>query len=133
MLSVSQPQSLDDAISQTVEDLGSRLGVAWDSSWPTTSQVPGEVTENLLRIVREAITNAASHGASEHVRVRLERSEQLCGSSSRTTAAGSTRIGNGAAGGFGLQSMQERAASVGAVLSVDSVPEQGTRVAVAFR
>ena len=36
-------------------------------------------------------------------------------------------------GGFGLQSMQERAARVGAVLSVDSVPEQGTRVAVAFR
>ena len=38
-----------------------------------------------------------------------------------------------ASGGFGLQSMQERAASVGAVLSVDSVPERGTRVAVAFR
>ena len=37
------------------------------------------------------------------------------------------------AGGFGLQSMQERAASVGAVLSVESAPEHGTRVAVAFR
>ena len=55
------------------------------------------------------------------------------GSSLRTTAAGSTRIGKSAAGGFGLLSMQERAARVGAVLSVDSVPEQGTRVAVAFR
>jgi signal transduction histidine kinase len=29
--------------------------------------------------------------------------------------------------------MQERAASVGAVLSVESGPERGTRVAVAFR
>ena len=29
--------------------------------------------------------------------------------------------------------MQERAATVGAVLSVDSAPERGTRVAVAFR
>jgi signal transduction histidine kinase len=28
--------------------------------------------------------------------------------------------------------MQERAASVGAVLSVDSMPAHGTRVAVAF-
>jgi signal transduction histidine kinase len=132
VLSVSQPQSLDDAISQTVEDLGSRLGVAWDLQLADDIHVPGEVTENLLRIVREAITNAANHGASEHVRVSLERCEELrlvieddgCGFDADRQPG---------AGGFGLQSMQERAASVGAVLSVDSVPEQGTRVAVAFR
>jgi signal transduction histidine kinase len=132
VLSVSQPQSLDDAISQTVEDLGSRLGVAWDLQLADDVEVSGEVRENLLRIVREAITNAASHGASEHIRVSLERDDQLrlvieddgCGFDTEREDA---------AGGFGLQSMQERAASVGAVLSVDSVPERGTRVAVAFR
>ncbi len=132
VLSVSQPQSLDDAISQTVEDLGSRLGVAWDLQLADDVEVPGEVRENLLRIVREAITNAASHGASEHVRISLERDEHLrlvieddgCGFDTEREDA---------AGGFGLQSMQERAASVGGVLSVDSVPERGTRVAVAFR
>ncbi len=132
VLSVTEPQSLDDAISQTVEDLGSRLGVAWDLQLADDVHVPGEVTENLLRIVREAITNAANHGASEHVRVSLERSGPLrlvieddgCGFDPDRQVA---------AGGFGLLSMQERAARVGAVLSVDSVPEQGTRVAVAFR
>ena len=132
VLSVSQPQSLDAAISQTVEDLGSRLGVAWDLELADGVEVPGEVTENLLRIVREAITNAACHGASGHVRVSLERDEQLrlvieddgCGFDPQRSES---------TGGFGLQSMQERAASVGAVLSVDSVPEHGTRVAVAFR
>jgi signal transduction histidine kinase len=132
VLSVSQPQSLDDAISQTVEDLGSRLGVAWDLQLAGNVEVPGEVRENLLRIVREAITNAASHGASEHVRVSLESDDQLrlvieddgCGFDTERKDA---------TGGFGLQSMHERAASVGAVLSVDSVPEHGTRVAVAFR
>jgi signal transduction histidine kinase len=132
VLSVSQPQSLDDAISQTVEDLGSRLGVAWDLQLADNVEVPGEVRENLLRIVREAITNAASHGASEHVRVSLESDDRLrlvieddgCGFDTEREDAD---------GGFGLQSMYERAASVGAVLSVDSVPEHGTRVAVAFR
>jgi signal transduction histidine kinase len=132
VLSVTQPQSLDDAISQTVEDLGSRLGVICDLQLADDVHVPGEVTENLLRIVREAITNAANHGASEHVRVSLERSGQLrlvieddgCGFDPDRPPD---------AGGFGLQSMQERATRVGAVLSVDSVPEQGTRVAVAFR
>jgi len=132
VLSVTEPQSLDDAISQTVEDLGSRLGVAWDLQLADDVHVPGEVVENLLRIVREAITNAANHGASEHVRVSLERSGKLrlvieddgCGFDPDRQPA---------AGGFGLLSMQERAARVGAVLSVDSVPEHGTRVAVAFR
>jgi len=114
-----------------VEDMGSRLGVAWDLELAEDVEVPGEVTETLLRIVREAITNAANHGASEHVRVRLERAEQLrlvieddgCGFDPDLERV---------AGGFGLQSMQERAASVGAVLSVDSAPRHGTRVAVAF-
>ncbi len=132
VLSGSRPQSLDDAISQTVEDLGSRLGLAWDLELADDVEVPGEVTENLLRIVREAITNAANHGASEHVRVSLERAGQLrlvieddgCGFDPDRERDG---------GGFGLQSMHERAHSVGAVLSVDSVPEHGTRVAVAFR
>jgi len=131
VLSVTQPQSLDAAISQTVEDLGSRLGVAWDLQLADDVEVPGVVTENLLRIVREAITNVAYHGASEHVRVSLERAERLrlvieddgCGFDMDLERA---------AGGFGLQSMQERAASVGGELSVDSAPEQGTRVAVAF-
>ena len=43
VLSVSQPQSLDAAISQTVEDLGSRLGVAWDLQLADDVEVPGEV------------------------------------------------------------------------------------------
>jgi signal transduction histidine kinase len=131
VLSVSRPQSLDDAISQTVEDLGSRLGVAWDLQLADDVEVPGEVRENLLRIVREAITNAASHGASEHIRVSLERDEHLR-LVIEDDGCGFDPDGLDAAGGFGLQSMQERAASVGAVLSVDSGPERGTRVAVAF-
>ena len=132
VLSVAQPQSLDDAISQTVEDLGSRLGVAWDLQLADDVHVSGEVTEDLLRIVREAITNAANHGASEHVRVILERSEALR-LVIEDDGCGFDPDGQRAAGGFGFQSMQERAARVGAVLSVDSAPEQGTRVAVAFR
>ena len=77
VLSVSQPQSLDCAIAQTAEDLGSRLGVAVDLELAEDVDVPGEVMENLLRIVREAMTNAANHGASEQVRVTLERADRV--------------------------------------------------------
>jgi signal transduction histidine kinase len=132
VLSVSQPQSLDCAIAQTAEDLGSRLGVAVDLELAQDVDVPGEVRENLLRIVREAMTNAANHGASEQVKVTLVRADPVrlvieddgCGFDRRDAAV---------AGGFGLLSMEERAASVGAEFRLDSSPRKGTRVEVAFR
>ena len=76
VLSVPQPQSLGDAIAQTAEDLGLRLGVAIDLDLADDADVPGEVTENLLRIVREAVTNAAMHGQASHVTVRLDQTRR---------------------------------------------------------
>jgi signal transduction histidine kinase len=132
VLSVPEPQSLDCAIAQTAEDLGSRFGIAVDLELAADVDVPGEIIENVLRIVREALTNAAMHGHSARVRVRLEQDDGLrlvieddgCGFDAANRAASS---------GFGLLSMQERAARVGADFSVDSSPSRGTRVEVAFR
>ena len=74
------PQSLGAAPSRRRRRTSGRAS-AWPSisTWPTTSTCPGEVTENLLRIVREAMTNAANHGASEQVTVtaRARRSVRL--------------------------------------------------------
>ena len=132
VLSVPEQQSLSCAIAQTAEDLGSRFGITVELDLAKDVDMPGEITENVLRIVREALTNAATHGRSAQVRVRLEQGNGLrliveddgCG----FDAASVTERD-----GFGLLSMQERAASVGADFSVDSSPERGTRVEVAFR
>jgi len=131
VLSVPRPQSVDVAVAQTAEDMAERFGMAVDLELAEGVEVPAQVTESLLRIVREALTNAATHGGSEHVAVRLEHCERLrlvveddgCGFD-----PGLAR-GNG---GFGLLSMEERAASVGAELVVDSVPDHGTRITVEF-
>ena len=130
VLSVPEPQSLECAIAQTAEDLASRLGLSVSLELAEDVDLPGEVTENLLRIVREAVTNAATHGRAQHVKVRLEHADHVrlvieddgCG----FDPAG------GSLPGFGLLSMEERASSVGAVLNLDSAPAQGTRVEVAF-
>ena len=93
------------------------------SSWPTTSTYPA----------RSPRTCSASSGRPSPTRRTTERRSM---SASASNGAGALRLvieddGCGfdpdrqvAAGGFGLLSMQERAARVGAVLSVDSVPEQ---------
>lgn len=129
---MTRPQSVADAIAQTAEDMGARFGMAVELDLAQSVEVPGEVTENLLRVAREALTNAATHGASRHVRVRLEQTDRLrlvieddgCGFDPESARAG---------GGFGLIGMQERAASVGAELHVDSALGCGTLVTVAFR
>ena len=94
--------------------------------------MPGEVTENLLRIVREAMTNAANHGASEQVKVTLEHDDQVR-LVIEDDGCGFVPGGDQVSGGFGLLSMEERAASVGAEFSLCSWPQRGTRVEVAFR
>jgi signal transduction histidine kinase len=144
VLSVTPPQSLDDAVAQTAEDMASRLGVAVDLDLEEGVEVPGEVRENLLRIVREAMTNAATHGAPQQVRVTLSRGAADGREAAAGHGVGPLRLvieddgcgfdleGDLSPEGFGLQSMRERAESVGAALEVDSARRRGTRVAVAF-
>ncbi len=132
VLSVPQPQSLGDAVAQTAEDLGARLGVTIDLDLAEDADVPGEVTENLLRIVREAVTNAALHGHASHVRVRLDHGEVVRLVIEDDGRGFDPDAGAGSSG-FGLLSMQERAASVGATLSVRSAPQRGTTVEVTFQ
>jgi signal transduction histidine kinase len=129
VLSAAPPQSLSCAVAQTAEDLGERLELAVHLDLAEDIEIPGEVTENLLRILREAMTNAAQHGASRQVRVRLERADGLrlvvqddgCGFDPLDTSLSK---------GFGLMSMRERAESIGGLLSLDSDPARGTRIEI---
>jgi len=130
VLSAAHPQSLANAVAQTAEDLGARLDMEVHLELMDDIEIPGDVTENLLRILREAMTNAAKHGDSNEVTVRLERADGVrlvveddgCG----FDLQGDTRTG-----GFGLLSMKERAESIGGSLNLESAPARGTRVEVA--
>ena len=89
----------------------------------------GETEENLLRILREAITNAGRHGQAEKLTVRLWRDSRVHLSieddGQGFDASVPTR-------GFGLVSMGERARAVGASIEVVSIVGQGTRVEVSL-
>jgi len=130
VLSAARPQSLANAVAQTAEDLGARLELAVRLDLKDDIEIPGDVTENLLRILREAMTNAAKHGRSRQVHVRLEGTDGVrlvveddgCGFDLHDASFSS---------GFGLLSMRERAESIGGHLSLDSAPARGTRVEVA--
>ncbi|MFN7916410.1 MAG: two-component regulator propeller domain-containing protein [Vicinamibacterales bacterium] len=85
--------------------------------------------EQLLRIGREAVSNALRHAHPDHVRVSLEYGvdqvvlivhDDGCGFEPDT--AGSTP------GHFGLTTMRERAQSVGGTLTITSAPGAGTTI-----
>lgn len=93
------------------------------------SRLSAALQFHLLRIVREAVTNALKHAEPSAVEVRLG-----------STAAGYTvEIRNDGRGfdvatcsaldgHFGLRGMAERALRMGATLSIDSHPDRGTTV-----
>jgi signal transduction histidine kinase len=131
VLSLSAPQSLVAALTQTAEDLGARLGVPVLVDLDEHVEVDADVAEQLLRIVREGLTNAAVHADAHYVTVTLREAAD----GHRLVIADDGRgfdPGDVDATRFGLVSMRERAASLGGSFSVDSSPGRGTRLEVMF-
>jgi signal transduction histidine kinase len=130
VLSSAAPQSLAGAVAQTAEDLGARLGVTVHLELADDIDTRPDVTEHVLRIVREAITNAATHGGPTAVTVTVRKDDGVrvvveddgCGFDPEV----------GARSGFGLVSMRERADAIGAGFMVASAPTLGTRIELAL-
>jgi signal transduction histidine kinase len=86
--------------------------------------------EQLVRIAREAITNAVQHGEATHVDVVLDlvATDRLLLVSD--DGSGITDSALKAKGGFGLPAMQARAAALGGRLQVHTGADGGTRLEV---
>ncbi|MEH2229508.1 MAG: PAS domain-containing protein [Nostoc sp.] len=89
-----------------------------------------EVENNLLRIGQEALTNAIKYASAGEIRVELMYNETQCilrvKDDGRGFGVGSTPL----SGGFGLLGMSERAERIGAQLTIQSQPGQGTEIIV---
>lgn len=86
---------------------------------------------HLLRIVREAVTNALKHGAPTRVDLRLHASESACAIEIEDDGEGfDVPARSGLEGHFGLRGMRERAQRIGGAFSIESVPGEGTTVRV---
>jgi signal transduction histidine kinase len=92
----------------------------------TEREVPARVTQNLLRIAQEALTNAARHAPGGDVRMELTYAAASVtltvrnGPATRDPHAGT---GSGSGSGMGLIGMRERVALLGG--SVTAGPDHG--------
>jgi signal transduction histidine kinase len=112
-----------------VERYGGRLVVDLDRSITATP----EQRHALVRITREAVSNAVRHGKADSIRLRLfsEHGRRLLLVEDDGTGFDATTP-SGPTDGYGLTSMRERALTLPASFAIDSVPGRGTVVGVAW-
>lgn len=123
-------ERLDVALERLGARLASQCGVEVQVNVRTAVDVGDEVRAELVRIISEAVRNAAHHGGARHVRVDLSGSPLAV----RIIDDGSgfrdgVNSGLGVAG-YGLIAMRERAELVGGKFSLESVRGAGTLVQV---
>jgi signal transduction histidine kinase/ligand-binding sensor domain-containing protein len=94
--------------------------------------LPPAVTEELVRIAGEALSNAFRHADARHIETRLCYEDQQVtlavaddGRGFEPGVVAASRPGH-----FGLQGLRERAARLSGTLRLESGPGQGTRVEV---
>lgn len=120
-------EPLASALRRATNEVGDRFDVAVELALDESVSVTAHVREQLVRIAREAVSNAARHGGASAVAVAL---------SPGCLEVADEGLGfdpaRGRAGGFGLTSMRERGEAIEAAVVVESGPGRGTRVRVTW-
>jgi signal transduction histidine kinase/ligand-binding sensor domain-containing protein len=113
----------DQAVGATVEFTVVANGV--------TRFLGDDVERELLRIAQEAITNAVLHSHARRIDVTVTYSSNDFSLNVSDDGRGFADAHlSGADGHYGIVSMRERAASIGAELVLDSRPGEGTQVSI---
>jgi signal transduction histidine kinase len=122
-------EPLDRSMEDAARSTAARAGIETHFDVERDVEVAPEVRDALLRVMREAIGNAARHGEAHAVWISL-----------RTDRGLFVRIADNGVGfdpeaprrpdSMGLESMQERIEALGGKFGVDSAPGAGTRIEI---
>jgi signal transduction histidine kinase len=123
-------EPLDVALERLGARLANECGLEVQVNVRTEAHVNGDVRAELVRIISEAVRNAAHHGGARHVRVGLAGeplSVRVIDDGCGFRDGASSGLG---VAGYGLIAMRERAEQVGGKFSYESVRGAGTLVQV---
>ncbi|MPZ73411.1 MAG: hypothetical protein GEU74_09295 [Nitriliruptorales bacterium] len=129
-LTTDADEPLDVALAQAAEEVAQRVGTHVRLDLEAGVDLPAPLREGLIRIAREAISNAGRHSHSGVVWVQLSVNGRV------QLAVRDNGIGfdpgHQPPDCFGLISMRERAEALGAEFAITSSPGRGTNVEVAL-
>lgn len=121
---------LDSLLERYLDDFADRFGIR--ATLERNGDLPllrTRAQAEVLRIVQEALNNVRKHADATAVRVLLERLDNGL----RVTVIDNGRGFDPTSiegGGFGMESMRQRAALVGGTIDVDARAQDGTRLAL---
>jgi signal transduction histidine kinase len=127
---------LEGAVRALAESTANRTGLSvWVEASPGLGRVGEELAEDVYRIIAEAIHNVVRHAGAGKVIIRLELISQhlkatVTDDGQGMPAAAAPGGHGGAAGGYGLTTMRERAERWGGTVAVGQGNGCGTRVRV---
>lgn len=119
---------LHRAARQVADRYGGRVVVDLDDS----VQVDQAGRHALVRITREAVSNALRHGRAASVHLRLERDADGVRLVVQDDGRGFDTAAVGRSTGYGLTSMRERALALPATFAVESAEGAGTAITVTW-
>jgi signal transduction histidine kinase len=125
-------EPFDVALERTAQEAATREGAEVQAAVAGVA-VPERAAETLLRVTREAVSNAARHGHARTIRLELVGEPEL---TLRITDDGNGFDVDAAAsapGRHGLTSMRERVAEAGGHVDIRSAPGEGSVVEVTLR
>ena len=124
-------EPLEQALARVAGEAAGRWGATEvESRAPAGVELAAPAREALLRIVGEAVTNAARHGKAQHVRVELSEQPdlQVCITDDGVGFDPATLEQH--SGRHGITGMRERAEHIGGRLRLHSKPGEGTEIIV---
>jgi signal transduction histidine kinase len=117
----------DQALRRAAEDVAMRYGRSVIVSAAPTADLTASLREQVIRIAREAVGNAARHSGGETISVRLDARRDRLHLLVEDDGRGFDPV-RARERGHGLISMQERAQALNGTLSIRSAPRRGAHV-----
>jgi signal transduction histidine kinase len=126
----AEGSAFSEVMERYVDEFSDRFGIPAECRMdPAVERLGPRAQAEMLRIAQEALANARKHADATRVWVHAEPTPDGL----RLTVADNGRgfePGGAGSRGYGLRSMRERAELIGASLSIESPPQDGTRVIV---
>jgi signal transduction histidine kinase len=131
---VSRSLGLIPTLTEYLHDWSGQTTVAVDLQVDPEegTRLPPVVEVQLIGIIQEALANVRKHAGARRVLVSVERRDEAARVAIHDDGRGfdPSAVAGGSNRGFGIETMRERAETVGGKFTISSRPGQGTQVEV---
>jgi two-component system, NarL family, sensor histidine kinase YdfH len=116
-----------EALLEEIEHFQAATGIACESDLTALTGLPEPVSDQVLYLVREGLTNIARHAQAHHVWIRTREDQDRL-----EIEVGDDGVGfhlatvEGQSGHYGLLGLRERARLLGGIAEIRSIPGEGT-------